>query len=271
MEEQKLTLGQRIAAYRTRVHLSQDSLAELLEVSRQSVSKWETDASTPELSKLVRLSQVFGVSLDELVIGENAAEEAAPIAQRSVCASLPQDTAVMAEALRSHRQKLAGIILLAVGVVACFLQIGLIILIWPLLLIGLLCLITRRISGLGIGLLLWLASVGTFYGHTSINLFMVFHRDVYGQMTLPLMIAWIQWGVLAALLAVSFSRFRSGKAGLPEWTEIGVMAAGWVMLTLYYQYAFGLRFYRSALFWLMVAVLGLMVLLKLCRKKPKGE
>lgn len=64
-----MTLGSRICAQRTAHNLSQVDLADLLEVSRQSVSKWETDASIPELDKLVKMCQVFGVSLDQLVLG----------------------------------------------------------------------------------------------------------------------------------------------------------------------------------------------------------
>ena len=46
--------------------MSQDALAELLDVSRQSVSKWENDTAQPELSKLTIMCDLFGVSLDEL-------------------------------------------------------------------------------------------------------------------------------------------------------------------------------------------------------------
>ena len=65
-----MTLGQNIARLRTQKNLSQGDLADALEVSRQSVSKWETDASIPELDKLLRLAELFGVTLDELVKGE---------------------------------------------------------------------------------------------------------------------------------------------------------------------------------------------------------
>lgn len=64
-----MTLGQNIARLRTQKNLSQGDLADALEVSRQSVSKWETDASIPELDKLLRLAELFGVTLDELVKG----------------------------------------------------------------------------------------------------------------------------------------------------------------------------------------------------------
>ncbi len=73
-----MTLGSRIAALRAAKGLSQEELAQLMEVSRQSVSKWETDASVPELDKLLRLSEVFGVSLDSLVKDAQPQPEAAP-------------------------------------------------------------------------------------------------------------------------------------------------------------------------------------------------
>ncbi len=83
-----MTLGTNISRLRAERGLSQGDLAEALDVSRQSVSKWETDASVPELDKLLRLSRLFGVSLDELVTGqapgEPAAEEKTPEAAAPV-------------------------------------------------------------------------------------------------------------------------------------------------------------------------------------------
>lgn len=61
-----MSIGQKIYELRAKNNLSQEALAELLEVSRQSVSKWETDAAMPDLDKLIRLCDVFEVSLDEL-------------------------------------------------------------------------------------------------------------------------------------------------------------------------------------------------------------
>ena len=65
-----MTLGENIARLRAERRLSQGDLADALGVSRQSVSKWETDASVPELDKLVRLSELFGVTLDRPVKAE---------------------------------------------------------------------------------------------------------------------------------------------------------------------------------------------------------
>ena len=63
-----MRLGERIYRLRTEKGMSQGDLAEALSVSRQSVSKWETDGATPDLDKLIKLSQLFGVTLDELVL-----------------------------------------------------------------------------------------------------------------------------------------------------------------------------------------------------------
>lgn len=64
-----MTLHETIYALRTERGLSQLELAEALDVSRQSISKWETGAAVPELEKLIKLSDVFGITLDELVRG----------------------------------------------------------------------------------------------------------------------------------------------------------------------------------------------------------
>ena len=80
-----MTLGERLIQLRAKAGLSQDDLAERLGVSRQSVSKWENNVSVPDLDKLVKLGEVFGISLDELVKGE-ALAAAEPGAWRRLAA-----------------------------------------------------------------------------------------------------------------------------------------------------------------------------------------
>lgn len=65
-----MTLGERIQTYRKRAGLSQEALAEQLGISRQAVSKWEVDAAQPELDKVVALARLFGITTDELLLGE---------------------------------------------------------------------------------------------------------------------------------------------------------------------------------------------------------
>ena len=62
-----MTLGQRIQKGRKEAGLSQEELAEQLGVSRQAVSRWENDNGYPEMEKIIRLSQIYQVSLDYLV------------------------------------------------------------------------------------------------------------------------------------------------------------------------------------------------------------
>ena len=62
-----MTLGEKLQALRRRTGMSQDMLAEKLEVSRQAVSKWERDEAMPETDKLVRIAKLFDISLDELL------------------------------------------------------------------------------------------------------------------------------------------------------------------------------------------------------------
>lgn len=69
-----MSLGENIYALRTEKKLSQTDLAEALEVSRQSVSKWENDNAVPDLERLVKMAELFGVSLDELVTGNQRGE-----------------------------------------------------------------------------------------------------------------------------------------------------------------------------------------------------
>lgn len=76
-----MTTGQRIAAKRKEYKLSQEALGEQLGVSRQSIYKWESDASLPEIDKLVALSRLFSVSVGWLLGVEDAPPEAAEAEQ----------------------------------------------------------------------------------------------------------------------------------------------------------------------------------------------
>ena len=76
-----MRLGETIYRLRTEKGMSQGDLAEALSVSRQSVSKWETDGATPDLEKLIKLSELFGISLDTLVKGSEPIPQAEPTHQ----------------------------------------------------------------------------------------------------------------------------------------------------------------------------------------------
>lgn len=65
-----MELGKQIKKYRSEKTLSQDALAEKIYVSRQTISNWENSKSYPDVNSLVLLSEVFGVSLDQLIKGD---------------------------------------------------------------------------------------------------------------------------------------------------------------------------------------------------------
>lgn len=67
-----MELPEKILQSRKALGFSQEQLAEQVGVSRQSISKWETGQSAPELDKLVALSRVFGISTDELLGNKSA-------------------------------------------------------------------------------------------------------------------------------------------------------------------------------------------------------
>ena len=69
-----MNLGERIKALRKQNNLSQEQLAEKLNVSRQAVSKWESNTAYPDISNLILLRDIFGVTLDYLVIDNNKIE-----------------------------------------------------------------------------------------------------------------------------------------------------------------------------------------------------
>ncbi|MBE6592072.1 MAG: helix-turn-helix domain-containing protein [Ruminococcaceae bacterium] len=66
-----MTLGKTINKIRTESSLSQEQFATIIGVSQQSVQKWESDTSTPELEKIIKIAKYFGVSLDSLVMGND--------------------------------------------------------------------------------------------------------------------------------------------------------------------------------------------------------
>ena len=62
-----MTIGEKITHLRTAAGLSQETLADKLSVSRQSVSKWEMDQAQPQIDKVLLLCELFNISTDELL------------------------------------------------------------------------------------------------------------------------------------------------------------------------------------------------------------
>lgn len=81
-----MILADKIIQLRKKSGMSQDELAELINVSRQSVSKWEGALSVPDLDKILKMSEIFGVSTDYLLkddIEENLTENTISVDETS--------------------------------------------------------------------------------------------------------------------------------------------------------------------------------------------
>ena len=70
-EDSKMNLGEKIKECRKQAGFSQEQLAERLNVSRQAITKWETDAGLPDTENLKELSRIFGISIDYLLDNNN--------------------------------------------------------------------------------------------------------------------------------------------------------------------------------------------------------
>ncbi len=70
-----MSLGERLLELRKSKHLSQEEVADKLNVSRQTISKWETDSSTPDFDKIIPICELFEISTDELLTGNKEATE----------------------------------------------------------------------------------------------------------------------------------------------------------------------------------------------------
>lgn len=63
-----MTIGEQIQNLRVQKGLTQERFAEMLEVSRQSVSKWELGQAVPDVDKIIRMSELFDVSTDTILL-----------------------------------------------------------------------------------------------------------------------------------------------------------------------------------------------------------
>ena len=217
-----MTLGERIAYYRGKLGLSQGELAEQLGVSRQAVSKWETDAGLPDLERLITLYRLYHITLDELVKGESPEETAeAP-------EEIPVD-AVIAKPAAPSGQKTIGYILLGVGllcaVLAMFLNWALLIPAGYLLICAVLCLTLRRYAGrviLGGTLLAILLPAQRWFGGVSLGSVInpiVYQSEYFG---IGLLISWALWAVLILYVVLALRHTR--------WQRYTPLALGWTVV-----------------------------------------
>lgn len=106
-----MDFNNRLYQLRKQKGLSQEELANRLNVSRQTVSKWEVGDSTPDMEKLIAISDLFDVSLDKLVMGKED-EEIPPTTTKSELVTVLNE-----KVLTSKNKKKAKTILKIVGII----------------------------------------------------------------------------------------------------------------------------------------------------------
>lgn len=218
-----MNLGETIYKLRMSRHMSQGDLADALDVSRQSISKWETNSSVPELDKLIKISEIFEVSLDALILNRQPLEK-------------PQPQVIPVEASsRLSTRKIVGTILLCFGALV-WLMITLLgdilsglIFASPFLTCGLICLYVRKHTGLWCCWSVYCIVDLYLRYATGANWRFVFWAFQYSlQLTAHVIVAWAQLLCFVALTAVTVLRFRTSP---PASTRKNAVFAGaaWVI------------------------------------------
>lgn len=173
-----MTLAEKITALRGEHKLSQGDLAEQLDVSRQSVSKWETGQAVPELEKIIKLADLFDVSVDELVREGETLPPEAPQADRAQASEpeAPSPTEPHIKIVYMDRKSLTplqkfGIVALVLGALTLFCgAVSMYIPIFgvPMILLSLPLILAKKHPWLIDGWLLCLGSCVIFNPHFSI-------------------------------------------------------------------------------------------------------
>ena len=171
-------------------------------VSRQSVSKWETDTSVPELDKLVKLSQLFGITLDEPVTGE-APPESAPVSPPPF------------PPRQIPGRKIAAIVLLCMAFLVWLALTALggplegLILAAPFMVCAAICFTVKRRTGLWCAWTLYGIADIFLYFSTSLRWRLLFRPAVYEYYSgLHFILAFVQIGIMAALVIGTMILFR---------------------------------------------------------------
>lgn len=228
-----MSLGERIYRLRTEKNLSQGDLAERLEVSRQSISKWENNNAVPELEKIIKLSEILGVSLDELVKGE-------PSAYRTENINVKQEEKVQGTA--NSQRTIIGVILLCMTFLLGLLSLmtplslwGFILFVFPFLICGILCLTVRKNLGLWCVWVIYVfldifINIGMGISRGNIFSTLMWEDEMnYGRLAL----AWVLVIGLVVLIVVTAIRFRKIPFASVQQGKKKMIIAWVVVATIY--------------------------------------
>ena len=242
-----MNLGERIYKLRTEKNLSQGDLAELLDVSRQSISKWENNSSVPELEKIVKLSEIFEVSLDELVKGEEVPKRTESVfsIQQDVTEKTERITAIQQEALKAKEadlplRKKVGTILLCMAFIVQIVffavggGLGGVIFSLPFLTCGILCFVLKKNVGLWCAwdvYVLFDIYMAYATGISRANVLYTFQWTPHMNY-MRLVFAWIMLLSLIVMIAITVVRFGKKELVSEKKGRKQLMVAGLVLVAL---------------------------------------
>lgn len=218
-----MTLGKNIVRLRTKENLSQSDLADMLDVSRQSISKWETDTSIPELDKLLKLSELFGVTLDELVNGEETSKiEVVPVSEHE------------------KHHTFTGTVLLCTGVVIMILYLLLVgdlpaglLLALPFIICGIICFVVKKRVGLCCAWVVYLCVDLYLRFATGLSWTTIFMTHIWtAQMNYTrLVIAWVQFIGMIVMIVCTVRSYRMSKLPMTK-KEAAWLIIGWFVVLI---------------------------------------
>lgn len=194
-----MNLGETIYKLRTEKGLSQGNLAEMLEVSRQSISKWENNSAVPELDKLMKLSEIFNITLDELVKGEIIQNKEIQSKQMNKISQTQKTVGILFFAF-------AGLILLF-GFVFHELILFSLILDIPFVICGIICLKCKKNAGLWCSWVMYVFVTSYLLWATGINWSSIFFYMKYPDFGVQTIISGILLALLILLIGITVSRF----------------------------------------------------------------
>ena len=143
-----MILADKIIELRKRNSWSQEELAEKLDVSRQSISKWEGAQSVPDMNRILALSQIFGVSTDVLLKDELELDGAPELGLQAEDTAARSVSMEEASAYLDHKNTAAGRI--SLGVMLCILSPVLLIILTGAQEAGRIALTENQAAGLGL-------------------------------------------------------------------------------------------------------------------------
>ena len=143
-----MILADKIIELRKRNGWSQEELAEKLDVSRQSISKWEGAQSVPDMNRILALSQIFGVSTDVLLKDELELDGAPELGLQAEDTAARSVSMEEASAYLDHKNTAAGRI--SLGVMLCILSPVLLIILTGAQEAGRIALTENQAAGLGL-------------------------------------------------------------------------------------------------------------------------